>query len=453
MDRRGLVRTGLTFAAGALAALAADGAVERASSDGTGNDAATANGATLAPGPIPSDNGPQPAGAAAPSLDDWDAVRAQFNLSPDFLHFGGLYIASHPAPVRDAIERHRQALDANPVHYLQDNGGRLEAAVLRAAGAYLDADPRDIALTDSTTMGLGLLYNGLDLRAGDEALTTTHDFSATHESLRYKAERTGAIVRRTVLYTDPSAASEEDIVGTIEQAVTPRTRVVAITYVHSSTGVKLPVRRIADALARVNAERPPRERALLCVDGVHGLGVEEVTMEGLGADFFVAGCHKWLFGPRGTGIVWGRPAAWERLTPTIPSFSGGDTPGAANTPGGFHSFEHRWALNEAFDFHRRIGKARVAARIHALAGQLNEGLRAMPHVTVYTPPAESLSAGLVCFDVAGLGPRAVVQRLRDRGVIATTTPYSPSYARLAAGLLNTPEEVHRVLREVRVLAT
>src|SRR5215211_7461233 len=102
----------------------------------------------------------------ATALDDWQAVRAQFNLTPDFLHFGGLYIASHPAPVREAIERHQQAMDANPVHYLQDNGGRLEATVLRAAGTYLGADPRDIALTDSTTMGLGLLYNGLDFGPG-----------------------------------------------------------------------------------------------------------------------------------------------------------------------------------------------------------------------------------------------------------------------------------------------
>jgi selenocysteine lyase/cysteine desulfurase len=448
MDRRGLVRTGLTFAAGALAAMVADEAVERGRS---GPTEPAASAAQPSPGPMPEGNGAPP--AASPSLDDWDAVRAQFSLTPDFLHFGGLYIASHPAPVREAIERHRQGMDANPVHYLQDNGGRLEAAVLRAAGAYLDADPRDIALTDSTTMGLGLLYNGLDLRAGDEALTTTHDFAATHESLRYKAERTGATVRRIPLYSDPAAASEDQIVAAVERAVAPRTRVVAVTYVHSSTGVKLPIRRIADALARFNAERPPQDRALLCVDGVHGLGVEDITIAGLGADFFVAGCHKWLFGPRGTGIVWGRPAAWERLTPTIPSFSGGDSPGATNTPGGFHSFEHRWALNEAFDFHRRIGKTRIAERIHALTRQVNEGLRAMPHVTVHTPTAGSLSAGLVCFEVAGLAPRAVVQRLRDRNVIATTTPYSPSYARLAAGLLNTPDEVDRALREVRALAT
>ena len=164
---------------------------------------------------------------------------------------------------------------------------------------------------------------------------------------------------------------------------------LAVTWVHSSTGVKLPLRAIADALRPLNASRPPAERVLLCVDGVHGLGVENVTLPELGCDFFVAGCHKWLFGPRGTGLVWGRDEAWERVRPTIPSFSGGG-PAGELTPGGFHSFEHRWALSEAFAFHRAIGKARVAARIHDLSRRVKDGLTALPHVTLYTPRADAL---------------------------------------------------------------
>src|SRR5919202_1339482 len=89
---------------------------------------------------------------AAPA--DWGALRDQFELSRDWIHMGGLYLASHPAPVREEIERHRRGLDENPVHYLQERGPRLEAAVLRAAADYLGGAPTEIALTDSTTMGL-----------------------------------------------------------------------------------------------------------------------------------------------------------------------------------------------------------------------------------------------------------------------------------------------------------
>ena len=232
-------------------------------------------------------------------------------------------------------------------------------------------------------------------------------------------------------------------------AVRPNTRVLTLTWVHSSTGVKMPVRRVADGLATINAGRDERDHVLLCVDGVHGFGVENVAASDLGCDFFVAGCHKWLFGPRGTGLVWGRPEAWPAAGPTIPSFSGGDTPGAANTPGGFHSFEHRWALAQAFQFHRRVGRARIAARTHALNRRFKRGLAQMAQVRLYTPQSDRLSAGIVCFDVRGLTPEDVVGRLRARGIIATATPYSPSYARVSPSILNTPGEIDRALAAIR----
>jgi selenocysteine lyase/cysteine desulfurase len=380
----------------------------------------------------------------------WRSIRNDFLLDPSYIHFGLLYLTSHPTPVRDAIKAHRGGLDHNPVRYIQLNSSQAEARVLAAAAKYLGASTSDIALTDSTTMGLGLLYNGIDLRAGQEALTTEHDFFATHESLQLKAERSGATVREVRLYAEPEHASEDAIVGALLGAVAANTRVVAITWVHSSSGVKLPVRRIADGLREINATRDGDDRVLLCVDGVHGIGVENVTMPGLGCDFFVAGTHKWLFGPRGTGFVWGDPTAWPYAGPTIPSFGGGGY-GAANTPGGFHSFEHRWALGEAFRYHLGIGKATVEARIHMLAGRLKKGLAAMEHVTLKTPLADSLSAGIVCFMVDGMSPSGVVTALRNRGIIATTTPYSPSYARLAPGMVNTVAEVDEVLDAVQSL--
>jgi len=161
-------------------------------------------------------------------------------LAPDSIHLGGLLLASHPAPVREAIEAHLRGLDDNPVHYLNEQRARLEAAVLRAAADYLGANPTDIALTDSTTMGLGLLYAGLDVRAGQEILTTQHDFYATHEALRLKAARSGATLRMVPLYQRIETVSEDEIVSRLVEAVTPRTRVVAITWVHSSTGSSCP---------------------------------------------------------------------------------------------------------------------------------------------------------------------------------------------------------------------
>src|SRR5262249_22739196 len=160
------------------------------------------------------------------------------------------------------------------VHYLHERGPRLEAEVLVAAADYLGASPGDLALTDSTTMGLALLYDGLDVREGQEILTTQHDFYSTHESLRYKAARCGASLPMIPFYERLDSVPEDEMVESVAGELGPRTRLLAVTWVHSSTGLKLPIRRIAEAVALVNADREPADRVLLCVDAVHGLGVE-----------------------------------------------------------------------------------------------------------------------------------------------------------------------------------
>ena len=394
----------------------------------------------------------------------WNDVRGNFNLAPDLIHMSAFFLASHPKPVRDAIEEHRRALDANPIEYFFGNEEKAEAAVLGASAHYLGVDPGDIALTDSTTMGLGLLYSGLKLRPDQEILTTTHDHYSTEISLRLRAERTGASVRTISLYRDPAATSVSEIVETITRAVKPQTRFLAVTWVHSCTGVKLPLRAIADALKSVNANRDEQDRVLLCADGLHGLGVDNVQMVDLGCDFFISGCHKWLFGPLGTGLVWGSPSAWSAATATIPTFDlatydmwmGTRPPqpvpvGARMSPGGFHSFEHRWALDKAFQFHETIGRQRIQDRIHALNRQLKEGLSKMPNVKLYTPMADELSAGIVCFDLNGLRAAQIVDQLRKKKIVASVTPYKTWYARLAPSLLTSPAEVETTLAAVRDL--
>lgn len=398
-----------------------------------------AGGAGLALGAAAAD----PAAAADSLFDprDWRSVREQFAIAPGLHHFAGFVLAPHPRPVREAIERHRRGLDADPFGYLHQHQTEFEAAVREEAARYLGAEADQIALTDSTTMGLGLLYGGLRLPRGAEILTTEHDFYATYEALRLRAERDGARVRRVRLYGHAATASVDEIVSSLTRALRPRTRLVAVTWVHSSTGVKLPIRELADAL---------RGRALLAVDGVHGLGVEAQSVRDLGCDFLVAGTHKWLAGPRGTGLIWARDGAAARAT--IPSFDPGAGFAAKMTPGGYHSFEHRWALREAFAFHREIGKARVTKRIHELAGLLKDGLAGMRHVTLVTPRSSRLAAGIVCLDVQGRSADSVVERLfTEHRVVASATPYATRYVRLGPGLYSSTENVEAALRGIRAL--
>lgn len=397
---------------------------------------------------------------------DWGSVREQFAIAERPIDLSAMLLASHPWPVRSAIEEHRLGLDLEPTLYHERNDDRLTWASVEAAADYLGADADDIALTDSTTMGLGILYNGLRLRQGDELLTTEHDYYVTHESLRQAAGRTGATLRKIRLYDEIGGVSAGGIVGAIRNAIRPRTRVLALTWVHSGTGLRIPLSEIAEVVEEANDGRDEEDRLLLCMDGVHGFGIEDETVDDLGIDFLAAGTHKWIFGPRGTGILWGKGDRWAHLQPSIPSFRDGASwrawfrdeepegraDGARMTPGGFKPFEHRWAMAPAFQLHRAIGKDRVRERTHDLARQLKEGLESIDGVELITPLDDDLSSGIVCCDLEGMSARSAVSALRQREIVASTTPYAVEYLRFSPSIRNTPEEVEAALRAVRELA-
>jgi selenocysteine lyase/cysteine desulfurase len=214
-------------------------------------------------------------------------------------------------------------LDADPFStiekYMPLEGGGILADITRCASEYIGGHPEEVAITDSTTQGLALIYNGLSLQAGDEILTSTHDHYVHHESIRFATERWGATWRRIALYDEPAHASADQMVERMRRAIGSKTRVIGLTWVQSSSGVKTPVRAIAQMIAEVNRNRGEHSRIMIVLDAVHGFGSEAEPLASLGVDFAACGTHKWIFAPRGTGIIWGPESNWALLRPTIPS--------------------------------------------------------------------------------------------------------------------------------------
>lgn len=406
---------------------------------------------------------------AAVDHGDWDAVRELFDLEPDVVHAALFFLATHPRPVREAVEEHRKRLDANPLDAVHagafgpgEENGNLAAAA--AVARYIGADADDVALTNSTTHGLSVAYQGLRLGPGDEILNTAHDHFSQLETVRLVCERTGATRREVRLFPghDASGATVEGVVARLRDAISPATRVLGVTWVHSSSGLKMPLRELAAAVAEVNAGREPAERVTLLVDGVHGLGADDRSVASTGVDVFVAGLHKWMLGPRGTGFVWARPEVWDRMLPVAVSYMSEEMFGAwfegrpmrrplrASYFGlsGFQAFEHVWAIPAAVEMHEKIGPDRVRSRIRALNGRVRDELAGMPHVSLRTPRDPELSSGITAFEVGERDPEEVVEALRERGVIASTSPYRPTYVRLSFGIANSEADVETAIEAV-----
>lgn len=389
---------------------------------------------------------------------EWESVRSEFDLTRDGIQMAQFLLASHPRSVRKSIDKYRTGLDNDPSEYWHDERRNKINDVLNSASSYLECDPTEIALTDSTTMSLAILYGGFKLRSKDHVLSTTHDHYSTEKSLEFAVKKNGASITNISLYDEANEASLDEILMRLKNGVKENTRLVAVTYVHSMTGVKLPIPEMSKLIAEINQKRTEDNRIYFCVDGVHGFGVENITVKDLGCDFLATGTHKWLFGPRGTGLLWAKKDAWHMVDPIIPPFSTaygmwmGVIPTTdlsffeRITPGGFHSFEHRWALNEAFDFHMEIGKEKIQNRTRELNTLMKEGMLSNNKIKLHTPLSTDLSSGINAFEFEGIDPITLVKKLRDFDIYGSTSPYKTIYARLTPCILNTEEEVLECLR-------
>ncbi|AZF42331.1 Pyoverdin biosynthesis protein PvdN, putative aminotransferase, class V [Pseudomonas sp. R1-43-08] len=390
-----------------------------------------------------------PQALAAATNDPWTGLKQLFEQDPDYLHFSNFLVASHPRPVREAIERYRAQIDRNPglaMDWDLQETWKREGQVREWAGRYLNATPPQIALTGSTSEGLAMIYGGIQVRADQEILTTEHEHYATQNVLDFRVRKESTRVRRIRLFDSASRVSVDEVLGNIQRNIRPNTRVLGMTWVQSGSGVKLPVGEIGQLVDEHNRHRDDNDRILYVVDGVHGFGVEDLDFPGMHCDFFIAGTHKWMFGPRGTGLVCARDAQNRYVTPMVPTFSEDKDFATTMTPGGYHAFEHRWAADEAFKLHLQLGKAPVQARIHALNTELKEQLLAHRQIELVTPRSPELSAGFTFFRVKGQDCDAVAAHMRQNRVVidAVDRDVGP-VIRTAPGLLNSSAEIQRFM--------
>jgi isopenicillin-N epimerase len=201
-----------------------------------------------------------------------------------------------PRDVLDCQAELRAEMEAEPVRFLgRELDGRLDAA--RAAlGAFVGADPDDLAFITNATSGVNAVLRSLTLSPGDELLTTDHAYGACRNTLDFVAARTGAKV--TVAVIPFPVVSADAIVDTVVAKVTPRTRVALLDHITSPTGFILPMERLIVELGRRGVET--------LVDGAHAPGMIALDLRSLGATYYSANCHKWLCAPKGSAFLWVR---------------------------------------------------------------------------------------------------------------------------------------------------
>ena len=241
---------------------------------------------------------------AAPSPEE---LRGEFLLDPEvaFLNHGSF--GACPRPVFERYQARQRELESEPVDFLDRRLPALLADARTDLADYLGCSAHDLAFVQNATTGVNLAARSLDLRPGDEVLSTDLEYGACDLAWEWVCRRAGARYVRAPIPLPLSDPSE--VVDALLAAATERTRVLFVSHVASGTGLVLPVDEI---VARA------RDRGLVIViDGAHAPAQVPVNLAGLGADYYSGNAHKWLCAPKGAGFLHVQPERQERVDAAI----------------------------------------------------------------------------------------------------------------------------------------
>jgi isopenicillin-N epimerase len=381
-----------------------------------------------------------------PAPDDpafWKKVRRLFPMPEDEAFFNtGTLGASPTVVIETAVEHMRKVASAIcEWDYKGDDwisGYQAYRGIREKVARLIHAQTGEVALTENATMAMNFIANGLDLRVGDEVLTTDQEHSGGKSGWQLKQKRWATVYKEVVL--PKPAANPEEVVALFREAITPRTKVITLSHILSPNGTILPVKEICAEASR--------RGIFTVIDGAQAIGHIELDVRDLDCDAYYGSLHKWLLAPPGTGFLYIKS---ERAKDIWTTLAGGqwdnhEDEGFRFTQRGTGSLSLLMGLNAALDFHQALGPERVYTRIKSLGDYLREGLKGIEEVEIYTSTHPAMCAGITSYNIAGLEPGKLMdelwtrKKIRSRGVRQCTHIY------------NNPEEIDATLEVVREMA-
>ena len=279
-----------------------------------------------------------------------------------FLNHGSF--GAVPRCVFEEHNRWRLRIEAEPVELLARRAQDLLRGVKRPIGAWLGMREEDFGLVTNATEGVNTVLRSLDLRPGDELLTTTHVYNAVRQGMKYVAQRAGASYREVDVPLPVS--SPEQIARLVLNALSGRTRLLVIDHITSPTALIFPVEAIITGCAQRDVE--------VLVDGAHAPGMLPLDVQKLGAAYYSGNLHKWACAPKGSGFLWVRPDRQANVHPLVVSHHLGEGFAREFDWQGTRDFGAWLAIPRALQFMADLGWERVIAHNHAMAAWVQQTL-------------------------------------------------------------------------------
>ncbi|HZP25758.1 MAG TPA: aminotransferase class V-fold PLP-dependent enzyme [Dehalococcoidia bacterium] len=386
---------------------------------------------------------------------DVEAIRQQIPATQKVVYMNTGWSGPPATRVVQAIERQleRECYEGPTTRHIWEERVEVGKQARQAIARFVGATPEEISLQANTTTGINIVVNGLEFNAGDEVITCNLEHASGLVPLYYLRERSGIVL--CILEIDPQASAQA-ILKQFEDAMTPRTKLLVLSHISYSTGVRLPLKEI-NRLSHAHGAR-------VLVDGAQTMGHIALDMHDLDADFYAFPGHKWLLGPDGVGGLFIRQDLIESVRPVDVGhwatkdydFEGHFTPATdiiqkfemSTTNGAL------WAgMTEAIAMQEETGQAQIEERTLELNSLAQRQLSEIPRVRIIGPLEGETTCGLLCFSIEGLPAPQVASDLWDKYGIVCRSVRETASTRLSLHYFNTEREVEQAAAAVRELAT
>jgi selenocysteine lyase/cysteine desulfurase len=372
--------------------------------------------------------------------DFWFYVQQAFDCDRSIINLnnGGV----HPAPkiVMDAVHRYLDFANGAPAYNSWQVLRPRKELIRKKLADTFGCSPEEIAITRNVTEAMQIALLGLELKPGDELLTTTHDYPSMKYALLQREKREGVKVKMFPFRYPPNNIKE--LADAFKKNITPKTKLIEVCHITNLTGQIFPIREICQMARKRGIE--------VVVDGAHAFGHFEFKQKDLDCDIYGANLHKWIMAPIGTGFLYVKKEKIKKIWPLFP---------ALNPQGDdIRKFEHigthpdylELAIGEALAFHHGIGGKRKEERLRYLRNYWAKAVDKLPGVKILTSYDPEQSCGIGTFTVENMDLGKLVQVLFKKHKIYIITVGVPSFdleGENITGIRVTPS-IYTTLREL-----
>jgi selenocysteine lyase/cysteine desulfurase len=381
---------------------------------------------------------------AAMDEDYWSTIQNAFTVTRGIVNLNNGGVCPSPRIVTEALVRYIwQQEDATAYTMWQILEPQSET-IRTGLAELFGCDREEIAITRGASEGLETLLLGLDLKSGDQVLTTTQDYPRMLTTIRQREQREGIKLNLIRIPIPPKNIHE--ITAAFERAITPRTRLIQIAHQINLTGQITPVKAVCQMARRHGVET--------IVDGAHSFAQFYFKQPDLDCDYFATSLHKWLYAPKGTGLLFVKRDKISKVWPLFPAEEKQKADIRKFEEIGTHSAAPKLAIGEAILFHQGIGGKRKEARLRYLSRYWMDQLKDIPRVRFNTSFDPSQMCAIANVQVEGLEPGKITSYLFSKHRIFATSIVHEEFqgVRITPNVYTTLPELDRFAEIMKTIA-